>query len=101
MPSNLYHQALDSLSDDERDALASCLEWLESHTGSLPDDPTDGARILANLQEEAHLVGDRDFGDAFELADFLRRCATRFAACTPEERHRGFQAVCDDSSCAV
>jgi hypothetical protein len=96
MPSNLYRQALDSLSNDERTALESCLTWLGTHSGSLPDDPTDGARILANLQEEAHLVGDRDFGDASELADFLRLCAARFAACTPEERHRAFEEICDE-----
>jgi hypothetical protein len=94
MPSDLYRQALASLSEEDKEAFGRWLEWLEGHTGLPPDAPTDGAQVLANLQAEAHLVGDGAFGDPAKLADLLRRCAACPSASPPEERHHSYEVVC-------
>jgi len=55
--------------------------------------------VLENLQAEAHLVGNREFGDPLELAAFLRRCAARFtAASDPAEQHRCYEEACKEFS---
>jgi hypothetical protein len=96
VPSNLYRQALGSLSDDERTAFASWTSWLEAHTSSSPDGVRNGAKILENLQEEAHLVGDRSFGDPSELAELLRCCASRLDPLPLPERPTGYDGVCQE-----
>jgi len=95
VPSNLYRQALGSLSDDERTTLESWTNWLAS-TSSSPDVSRNGAKILANFESEAHLVGDNDFGDSAELIGLLRCCASRLASLPPPERPTGYDAVCQE-----
>lgn len=96
MPSTLYRQALGSLSDDEKTILESWTSWLASYTSSSPDASRDGARILANFEAEAHLVGDNNFGDPAELIGLLRCCASRLASLPPPERPAGYGAVCQE-----
>jgi hypothetical protein len=96
VPSNLYRQALGSLSDDERTAFTSWTSWLEAHTSSSPDGVRNGAKVLENLQTEAHLVGDGVFGDPSELAELLRCCASRLAPLPLPERPAGYDGVCQE-----
>lgn len=95
MPSNLFRQALDSLPEDEREALGRGLDWLKTHAGLSPTRPTDGARIYENLQAEAHLVGDGAFGDPAELTGFLQRCSAGLDASSVPDRHRGYEEACE------
>lgn len=76
MPSGLYQRAVDLLTEEERTALGAFEARIGDHPGT-DGDPVEGARVLANLREEAHLVGDGGFGEAGELAAFLRDCASR------------------------
>ncbi|HEX4960690.1 MAG TPA: hypothetical protein VF173_07610 [Thermoanaerobaculia bacterium] len=96
MPSDLYRQALDLLSEEEKESFESWTEWLAGHAGLDPEEPLDGARILANLQAEAHLVGEGDFGDPAVLAELLRRCAACLAASSAGELHSGYEAACQE-----
>jgi hypothetical protein len=96
MPSALFFQALDSLSKEDKDALGRWMKWLEGHAGFPPDESTNGARILANLQAEAHLVGEGEFGDPAKLSEFLRRCAACLATSPPSEPHSNYEAICQE-----
>ena len=82
--------------DDERTAFESWTSWLETHALSSPGGSQDGAKVLENLQAEAHLVGDRSFGDPSELAELLRCCASRLAPLPLSERPAGYDGVCQE-----
>ena len=96
MPSNLYRKALDSLSDAEKTNFESWVSWLAGHTDSSPDGSRDGAKILANLEREAHLVGDGGFGDPAELTGLLRCCASRLAPLPAPQKPTGYDGVCQE-----
>jgi hypothetical protein len=95
MSSDLYRQALDSLSDRERAAFGRWAAWLRAHAISPPAAAMKGAKILKNLEAEAHLVGDGPFGEPTAYAKVLRRCASLDAS-PAAERHRGYDEVCQE-----
>lgn len=75
MASRLYKSAVTLISDVERKRLVSLGAWLQSHREPL----CDGRKLAANLAQEAHLTGDKAFGDLAELTSFLKLCATGHA----------------------
>lgn len=86
MPSRLFAAAASRLGAAERRRLRKLRDELRA-TGQ----PSD-RQLVANLESEAHLVGDRDFGDADALVSFLRTCAS------PSSKRRG-AATCYRESC--
>lgn len=94
MPSTLYREARSSLSSQQRGSLDAFTRWLAGLTAT-PAWLVDGKKILGNIQNESHLVGDGGFGNSQELAAFLRRCAVNHAkAKSPRDRHRGYETAC-------
>ena len=97
MPSNLFTQALGSLTEEEREAFGRWEELVRDHSGFPPDQPTKGARILENFREEAHLVGDGSFGDPSEMTAFLRRCISGLdLSAEPAARHKSYEDTCQE-----
>jgi len=97
MSSDLFNRALDSLTESDRLAFGQWESWARAHTGMSAAGPTDGARIVANVQAESHLVGDEDFGNSRELSRFLESCSTRMArAADPGTKHQAYVDVCQE-----
>ena len=82
MPSTLYQSAVASLLKDEKESLSTFEAWLPE-------------RIRENLRSESHLLGDRPWGHAAELAELLRRCALEHGkVATDTERQTCYEGSC-------
>jgi hypothetical protein len=86
MLSRLFELAASSLDADER----SRIEALQAELAATRS--PENLRLVENLQAEAHLVGDEEFGNAEALVAFLRACGSSHAP--PSDA-----AACYDRSC--
>lgn len=93
--SRLFESAVSLLDPAERHSLEALQEELEATRLS------SDRQLVVNLQSEAHLVGDEDFGDAAALESFLRACGsgrgspggarTRYESSCLDHQIRGLQ----------
>ena len=86
MPSRLFDSAVSLLDAAERHSLEELQAELDG-TG-LPSD----RQLVVNLQSEAHLVGDEDFGHTAALGAFLRACCSGHGA--PGGARVGYEQSC-------
>ncbi len=94
MPSNLYQSALAFLSVAERASLSGFEAWLETYTADLSKSSADGGRILENIRNESHLVGDDGSGHGQSMAAFLKKCASSHVAGSVDDSHMAYEVSC-------
>ena len=100
MPSSLHRNATRLLG--QRDALLleaweRFEQWLRSSTTVALPWQANGLKLADNIALEAHLVGNRTFGDAEEFSSFMEYCVRAFeSAATEEDRIETFRRSCRD-----
>jgi hypothetical protein len=91
MASQLYTLAQGLLLAAEQRRLTEFETWLSD----INEPHLDSARLLANVRDECHLVGARQFGDPNELAAFLGACGQAHSKATSEfQRRAGYSSAC-------
>lgn len=91
MASQLYTLAQGSLGVAEQQHLTDFETWITD----INEPQLNGARLVANLRDESHLVGAGHFGDPNELAAFLKACGQAHSKVTSEfQRRTGYSSAC-------
>lgn len=89
MPSALYQDVRSSLEEDDLHRLDRSEAWVASQES--------GPRLLANLQQESHLVGTGAFGDFEAFKGFLQTwCARNESAADDSGRQECFCQTCGE-----